>query len=263
MTERDRGCAARTTAGKMPARPVDRTRCAARCGGWTTEKPMAAPETPQARRGTWTAKKPDGGDGRGAGAINRSTSPPIGAASGSGCQSCALAFRLRPLQAAWPPYVRNSLRHNGLYAGAGWKTGHDGCAATGRGAIHCALMGYIQGWGRKRGTTNALHPTAQSAPHGALFMGARASRSQACGQDARAPSLTNSLRLRLRRAVGFCASRENPAGVCKTIARFRAGRLPVQCWLASPGRAGGRHRAACAACRPVCWCQSAVCRESR
>ena len=64
------------------------------------ETPMATPQTPRARRGTWTAKKPDGGDGRDAGAMNRSTSPPIGAASGSGCQSCALAFRLRPLQAA-------------------------------------------------------------------------------------------------------------------------------------------------------------------
>ena len=69
-----------------------------------------------------------------------------------------------------------------------------------RGAIYCALMGYVQG-GRKRGTTNALHPTAQSARMGRFFMGARASRSQECGQDARAPSLTNSLRPRLRRRL--------------------------------------------------------------
>ena len=69
--------------------------------------------------------------------------PPIGAASGIKGQSCALAFRLRPLR----------------------------LPITIVGARYCALMGYIQGWGRKRGTTNALHPAAQSAPHGALFYG--------------------------------------------------------------------------------------------
>ena len=95
-------------------------------------------------------EKPDGGDGRGAGAINRAP-------------TVALCHR--------------------------------------RGAIYCALMGYIQGRGMKRGTTNALHPTAQSARMGRFFMGARASRSQECGQDARAPCLTNSLRPRLRRCL--------------------------------------------------------------
>ena len=49
-------------------------------------------------------------------------------------------------------------------------TGRDVCAAPRRGAINRALCGYMLGRGRKRGTTNALHPTAQSAPHGALFL---------------------------------------------------------------------------------------------
>ena len=75
-----------------------------------------------------------------------------------------------------------------------------------RGAIYCALIGYIQGWGRKRGTTNALHPTAQSAPQGALFYGiAGVPPAQPCGQDARAPGLTNSLRPRLRRRLHVAA----------------------------------------------------------
>ena len=97
-----------------------------------------------------------------------------------------------------------------------------------RGAIYCALMGYIQGRGRKRGTTNALHPTAQSAPKGALFMGARASRSQACGQDARAPSLTNSLCPRLRRRLHVAALLGRlPATAGEAVLRLSASALPL------------------------------------
>ena len=44
------------------------------------------------------------------------------------------------------------------------------------GARYCALMGYIQGWGRKRGTMDAPHPTAQSARMGRFFMSANSLR---------------------------------------------------------------------------------------
>ena len=57
------------------------------------------------------------------------------------------------------------------------ETGNDGDGITERvGARYCALMGYIQGWGRKRGTMDAPHPTAQSARMGRFFMSANSLR---------------------------------------------------------------------------------------
>ena len=91
--------------------------------------------------GTGGSGKPDGCGGHDAGAMNRSTSP------------------LKRLPA---PAGEAVLR---LFASAPY-----GSSLHRRGEIYCAIMGYIQGRGRKRGTTNALHPTAQSACMGRFFM---------------------------------------------------------------------------------------------
>ena len=114
------------------------------------------------------------------------------AASDSGGQSCALAFRLRPPRGLPPAFGRpcggrfvpptfvparfavcHSLFHVAAKAAPtpaakaalclSASVPYGGDAAC-RGAIHCALMGYIQGRGMKRGTMDAPQPVDALPP---------------------------------------------------------------------------------------------------
>ena len=139
-------------------------------GGRTASNVPHTPNTKRPARGAflWERERParksagtlggsgktDDCDGCDAGAMNRSTSP------------------LKRLPA---PAGEAVLR---LFASAPY-----GSILRRRGAIYCALMGYIQGWGGKRGTTNALPHKAPA--WGAFYGSASVPLAQPCGQDAR------------------------------------------------------------------------------
>ena len=159
----------RTRRGRDKSRP-GRLQMHQRSKRATTPLPRAAPpHRPNAPDGGGNT---DGGDGNDAGAINRSTSPlkRLPATAGRRKTKHRFVFRSRKL----PVGLRRGKAVLRLSASAPYVMTHHR-----RVEIHCSIMGYMHGWGGKRGAMRMWNGCARRAWQFALrpfWMRSRACR---------------------------------------------------------------------------------------